>query len=300
MKCESRQRSESSPGTRAENVLLGLLIVVVPLFGGAVYQACVATTQRERLVREASAARALARDVVDELVQVKANLVAREAQVERLLDAATLADDEERELRLAITDWRERHEGLAGAASRKIAELSARQADAERRLDDEKSAHEAERSRLEGNLAALSNQLAATDTELRDAREFAEESAWRNDQLERGARELNQRNDALNRSLSSTRSELESAANDASSARSDASSAEAERDRARRALGRADDVITNLRHVVVRQRREEAQEHSGRPAPRAEPPPIHAETPHPAAAPRTHPGAPPAPPRRPR
>ena len=268
---------------------MGLLIAIVPLLGGAAYQAHTVAVQRTTLARELADARAMAREVVDELVKAKGNLEAREKQVGTLLEATTLADQEARELRGALADWQERHESLASAARRRIEDLSAHRAATERRLEYEKTLRETERARLEDSLYAVSNQLAATDTELRDTRDFAREAAQRTEHLERGVFALSSKNDALSSTLSGVQSNLNSAQSEASSARSEANSAESERDRARHALGRAEGVIGSLKSVVAHQRREEVREHQELvrpPVVQARPqvaasPPSHAEPPRP-------------------
>lgn len=297
-RCKPNPRTEtvavSETSSKAENWLLALLIVLVPLLGGAVFEAHAVSTQRERLTRELADARAMTRDVVDELVKTKSNLETRETQVEKLLDAATLADQQARELRDAVAVWQGRHENLASAASRKIEELAAQSDEVQRKLEEEQAQRESERARLQESLSVVSNQLAATDTELRDTRDFAREAAQWNEHLERGVFALRSTNQSLSSSLSSVQSDLSSAQSDASSARSEASSAESERDRARRALGHAEGVIGSLKNVVAHQRREEVREHQelvrppvvqGRPHVVASPPP--------AAPPHPPPGGPP-------
>ena len=280
---------------------MGLLIVIVPVVGGAVYQAHTVAVQRTTLARELADARAMAREVVDELVKAKGNLEASEAQVENLLEATTMADHEARELRRELTDWQERHESLASAARRRIEDLSVRSAATEQRLEYEKTLRESERARLEDSLYAVSNQLAATDTELRDTQDFAREAAQRTEHLERGVFALRNKNDSLSSTLSDVQSNLYSAQIDASSARSEAStawseasSAESERDHARHALSHAEGVIGSLKSVVAHQRREEVREHQElvRP-PVVQARPQVAAAPRPREPPRAPPGGPP-------
>lgn len=240
--------------------MMAILIGLVPTLGGALYQCHAVDLQRTRLARELMESRTMVRDVVDELVEAKANLAARESQVERLIDATTLADHEKQQLRGAVTDWRRQHETLAQSASRQIAELAAYNADVERKLGEAQQMREEERRRTEDDLNAMRNQLAATGYELRETQDIAREATLWNEQLERGVRSLQSSNRSLGQSLSSTQSALTSAESAASTAQSEADSAEAARDRARRALSRAEGAIVSLKKEVVQQRREEARE----------------------------------------
>lgn len=241
--------------------MMALLIILMPALGGAVYHDRAVAAQHSRLAGELAESRAFVHEVVDELVQARRKLEASETQVETLVEATTQADEQLRELRGVLTDWQGRHESLASAASRRIAELAARSEEIQQSLADERANHEAERSRLEGSLYALGNQLAATDTELRDTRDFAEEAARRNEHLQYGVQSLREHNASLSRNLTSTQTHLESARSDASSADSAAQSAADERDRTRHVLARAEGAIANLKHVVTQQHREEVREH---------------------------------------
>lgn len=294
----------------AETWMMALLIILVPALGGTVYHDRAVAAQHSRLAGELADSRAFVREVVDELVQTRRKLEASETQVKTLVQATTQADEQLRELRGVVTDWQGRNESLASAASRRIAELAARSEENERTLQDERANHEAERSRLEGSLYALGNQLAATDTELRGTRDFAEEAARWNEQLQYGVQSLREHNASLSRSLTttqsnlaSTQSHLESAQSDASSAYNAAQSAANERDRTRHVLARAEGAIANLKHAVTQQHREEVREHQtlvphqNAPAPRppqasqapaapSHPPPQNAPERHDAPGPR--------------
>lgn len=268
---------------RTETWMMVMLIGLVPALGGALFQCHIASLQRARLAKELTESRTMVRDVVNELVETKGSLASRESQVERLIDATTLADNEMRQLRGAVFAWQRQHATLSQASSRQIAELSAYSADVERKLGESQQVQEAERQRMEEDMMAMRNQLAATGYELRETQNFAREAALWNEQLEHGVRSLQSNNRSLSQTLSSTQSALSSAQSAATNAQSEADSAEAQRDRARRALGRAEGAIVALKNEVVQQRREEVREHNMglvRP-PAVEQPPAHSEPPKP-------------------
>lgn len=301
-KCPRVPRSQISSAAgrenATENVLLVLLIALVPMLGGALYHAHAVSWQRKHLERDLASARSMARDAVNELVKVKANLEALETQVETLLDATTQADRQAQALRGTVMDWQNRHDDLESAASRKIAELAAQSDAVARRLEEEKAVREAERMRLEDSLSAVSSQLAATDGELRDTRGFAREAVRRSEHLERGVWALRNTNESLSSSLASAQSDASDAWSEASSARNlagsalnEASRAESGADRARHALDRAEGVIGSLKKVVAHERREERREHAELVRPPVVParPQVTASVP-PAPPPRPAPG----------
>lgn len=260
-----------------------LLMLLVPVLGGAVYQAVQATLQRNRLGRELAESRLVARDVVDELVEARLNLAVREEQVERLLATTTEADRRMRDLRGVITGWQESHESLADAARREITQWSAFVNEAERSLEDERRLREEDRIQAEQELSVMRNQMAATSYELRETQEIARQAGVRNQELERDVRSLASSHHFLSSQLSSAQSDLSDAQSEASSAESAASTAESQRDRARHALARAGDRIDALRRDVAFHHREEVRENPQAPHPAVDhprpgpgnPPPRH-------------------------
>ena len=124
---------------------MGILIVMVPAMGGAMYQSFVVGSQRARLAVELAASRTVAREVVDELVVARRELQAREDQVERLLEITALSDDEIHRLRAAVSAWQRYNGTLAQTAERRIGELTAQGAEAERLLGEAWRQHDDER-----------------------------------------------------------------------------------------------------------------------------------------------------------
>lgn len=242
--------------------MMGLLIMLMPALGGSLYQCHAVGEQKRRLENELSASRLMAREVVGDLVTARQELQAREAQVERFVDANTLSGDEITRLRAAVNAWQRHNETLTQATERRINELAAYGQDAERKLAEARQQRESEMRQMEDDLTAARNQLSATSTELRETQNYAREAALWNEHLQRGMSSLRGSNQWLGQNLSSTQSALASAQSAVSSTESEAGSAEAERDRARRALGRAETVIHGLKREVIHERREEAREHN--------------------------------------
>lgn len=257
-----RHEKVADAASRAETWMMVLLIVFVPAIAGALFQCRVMSGSRARLASELAVSRSMVREVVDELVVARRELEARETQVERLIEVTTLSDNEIRRLRAAMLAWQRHGETLAQTVERKIGELAAQGAEAERLLSAARQQHENERQQMEDDLADARNQLSATSTELQHTQDFARDTTLWNEHLQRGIVAMRGSNQSLGQTLSSTQNALADAQSAASSAQSEADSAEAERNRARRALDRAETSIVALKHQVVRERREEAREHN--------------------------------------